>query len=80
MKPPMVGSWQVQIVAARPYAIHGDNYFELLISRLDTPEGDLPEAILRAPAHAFTTSPAEGQRAVIGFLMGQVTSVKIVAG
>lgn len=78
MRPPMIGSWQVRIVAARPFAIHGDNYYELLISRLDTPPGDHPEAILRAPAHAFATPPEAEQTVEIQFLMGQVTSVTTI--
>jgi hypothetical protein len=76
MRPPMMGTWQVRIVAARPFSIHGDNYFELLIARLDLPPGEHPEAILRAPAHVFTTPPEAEQTVEIQFLMGQVTSVK----
>jgi hypothetical protein len=80
MRPPMVGTWQAEIVGVRPFQIHGDDYFELLISRLDTPPGDQPEAILRAPSHAFKRPPAEGQRVEIAFLMGQVTGVSAVDG
>jgi hypothetical protein len=72
----MIGTWQVRILAARPFAIHGDHYYELLIARLDTPPGDQPQTVLRAPAHAFATPPAAEQTVEIQFLMGQVTIVK----
>jgi hypothetical protein len=75
MQPPMMGTWQVRIVAARPYQIHGDRYFELLIVRLDTPAGDHPEAILRCPTHALASDPLPDQHAEIQFLMGQITRV-----
>lgn len=77
MRPPMIGTWHAAIVGARPFAIHGDNYFELLITRTDDTHGDHPEAVLRAPAHAFAVPPEEGQKVEITFLMGQVTSVKV---
>ncbi len=76
MTPPMVGSWQVRIVAARPYAIHGDHYFEFAIAQLNAPANAPPEAVLRAPVHAFAVPPEENQAVEITFLMGQVTAVK----
>lgn len=75
MQPPLMGTWQVRIVAARPYQIHGDHYFELLIVRLDTPQGDHPEAILRCPSHALANPPKTDQTVEIQFLMGQITRV-----
>jgi len=78
VQPPLVGSWQVEIVAARPYEIHSDRYYELLVTRLDDlagPSAEAPEAVLRAPAHAFSSPPAAGQRVAVSFLMGQVTGV-----
>ncbi len=77
MRPPMVGSWKASIVAARPYQIHGDNYFQLLITRLDDVGEDQPDAVLNAPSHAFAQPPEEGQMVEITFLMGQVAAVKV---
>ena len=79
MQPPLMGTWAVEIISVKAYEIHSDRYFELLITRLDD-VAESPEAVLRAPAHAFgSVSPAPGQRVTITFLMGQVTRVEVIA-
>lgn len=75
MTPPMVGSWLVEVRAVRPYAIHGDLYFELHVLRADEPAGSL--VVLRIPQHAADGEPAPGQRLRVTFLMGQVTGAKV---
>lgn len=72
---PMVGSWPVVVHAARPFAIHGDQYFELDITRTDE-EGNAGFRV-RVPSHAFEKTPTAGDRLVLAFLMGQVTSAKL---
>ena len=69
---PMTGSWSVQIVAVRPFAIHGDVYWELTATRIDVPTTG--QVLLRIPQHAAKTAPAEGQKLIVSFLMGQVTA------
>lgn len=69
-QPPMMGSWDVLVLDARPFSIHGDSYLELAIRH---PEGDLT---VRVPAHAWTTPPVQGDQVRLTFLMGQVTTVQ----
>ncbi len=78
MQPPMIGTWQVRIMAARAYSIHGDAYYEMQVTPDNSTEAEPSQMILRAPSHAFTTPPATNQRVEIQFLMGQVTSVKVI--
>lgn len=49
MNAPLAGSWSVEVRAVRPYAIHGDLYYELHVVRTDDPA---------APAPGPTTAPA----------------------
>ena len=73
MTPPMLGTRDVLVLAARPFTIHGDEYLELAVRPTDTPaDGD---GVLRVPAHAWKAPPAPGDRVRLTFLMGQVTRV-----
>lgn len=74
MQAPMVGSWLVRVLAARPFTIHSDMYFELHVVRLDEPGPAGSGFVLRVPQHAIAAEPTAGQTLEIGFLMGQVTS------
>ncbi|MDB5325551.1 MAG: hypothetical protein JWM57_1120 [Phycisphaerales bacterium] len=69
-QPPMMGTWDVLVLDARPFSIHGDSYLELTIRH---PQGDLT---VRVPAHAWKVPPAGGDRVRLSFLMGQVTAVQ----
>lgn len=71
---PIVGSWIVRVEATRPFAIHGDRYFEMQITRLDEPSAT--QSIVRIPELAIVGAPLVGERYSITFLMGQITSVK----
>lgn len=75
MTTPMTGSWLVDVRAVRPYAIHGDLYYELHVVRLDEPSDKL--LALRVPRHAADGEPHQGQRLRVTFLMGQVTGAKV---
>jgi hypothetical protein len=76
MEVPMIGSWTIQVKAARPDTIHGDLYYELHAIRIDDPtESPL---VLRVPQHATPAAPTPGQKLNVTFLMGQVTSAKPV--
>ena len=70
----MLGNWTVQVHAVRPFAIHGDLYYELHVFRLDEPGG--PLVALRVPQHAASGEPRPGDKLDVSFLMGQVTSAK----
>jgi hypothetical protein len=69
---PMLGNWSVQVRSVKPYTIHGDQYYELHVFRLDEPTGQL--LALRVPQHAVQHEPQPGDRLTVSFLMGQVTS------
>jgi hypothetical protein len=71
----MVGTWQVRVHAVRPFTIHGDQYYELQVTRSDGAAGDMG-FIIRVPQHAMAGEPREGQRLELTFLMGQVTAAK----
>jgi hypothetical protein len=71
----MVGSWTVRVHAVRPFTIHGDLYYELLVTRADEPQ-ETNGFALRVPQHATTGEPAPDQTLVVTFLMGQVTSAR----
>ncbi|MBC7785399.1 MAG: hypothetical protein H7144_16320 [Burkholderiales bacterium] len=79
MRPPMIGSWQATIDAAKPYQIHGDHYYELLLTLIDEPNGNPSGISVRVPSHAFEADPATGQRVEITFLMGQATGVRVMS-
>ena len=74
MNAPMVGSWSVQVSEVRPFTIHGDLYYELHVTRLDSPSSDL--LAIRVPQHALAGSPKPGDKLSIAFLMGQVTTAQ----
>ena len=76
MQPPMIGNWLVRVDGFRSFTIHSDLYYELQVVRLDEPSGS--SFVLRVPQHATAGEPAVGQTLTVGFLMGQVTSVKEV--
>jgi hypothetical protein len=74
MNAPMVGNWQVEVKAVRPFTIHGDLYYELHVVRRDDPGGQM--LALRVPQHATRGAPQPGDRLEVTFLMGQVTSAR----
>lgn len=76
VQPPMVGTWEVGVLSARPFTIHGDLYYELHATKDDLPGQAL---VLRVPQHAIAGEPRAGQRLTLTFLMGQVTSAKLAA-
>ena len=76
MQPPMMGVWNIQVQAVNPFAIHGDQYYELKVSRVDAP-ADV--ASIKVPQHALAKTPVPGDRLVIKFLMGQVISTTSIA-
>lgn len=76
MQLPMTGSWIVEVLAARAYAIHGDLYYELTVRR-EGGEGQAADpATVRMPQHALPGGPRAGQRLELSFLMGQVTGAR----
>lgn len=79
MRLPMSGSWVVQVQAVRPFTIHGDQYFELQVARVDA---DTVPVLLSVPLHALTdraTPPAAGSTMELTFLMGQVTGASAIS-
>ena len=74
MNAPMVGNWTVEVQAVKPFAIHGDMYYELIVTRSDDSTAALLS--LRVPQHAVGGVPCAGDKLVVAFLMGQVTSAK----
>ena len=76
MQPPMIGSWTIRVQGARPFTIHGDEYFELHAMRTNDPEGQ--PFSLKVPRHALSGDPVAGQVLLVKFLMGQVTEAKPV--
>lgn len=72
----MIGSWTVQVKAARPFSIHGDIYYEIQGIRTNDPTGTL--LTIRLPQHATTAEPQPGQTFMIKFLMGQVTEARLI--
>jgi hypothetical protein len=74
MNAPMVGNWSVEVKGVKPFAIHGDMYYELLVTRLDDPAAT--PLSLRVPQHAVGGVPKSGDKLAVSFLMGQVTSAK----
>ncbi len=77
MNPPMFGSWSVEVKEVRPFTIHGDQYFELHVVRLDDREQNLLS--LKVAEHsAKGVIPKAGDHLMVSFLAGQVTSIKAV--
>ena len=71
MSLPMIGTWKVTVNGARPFNIHGDQYFEVHVTNVD----DRTDHLVRVPAHAVSAPLEPGSRATLTFLMGQVTEV-----
>ena len=46
----MMGAWTVEVRAVKPFAIHGDLYYELHVIRTDVPADTM--TALRVPQHA----------------------------
>ena len=74
MNAPMVGSWSVEVHAVHPFTIHGDQYYELHVTRIDGEPG--PAFAIKVPRHAAAGEPVVGQKLLVQFLMGQVTGTK----
>ncbi|HEX8915703.1 MAG TPA: hypothetical protein VF796_25340 [Humisphaera sp.] len=68
---PMIGTWTVTVNAAKPFAIHGDAYLELHVTRAD----DGSDHVVRVAEHALRGPVTPGGRATLTFLMGQVTEL-----
>lgn len=73
MPPPLIGDWTVQVKAVRPFTIHGDLYYELLVAQPDQLESAIT---IRVPQHAVPSQPTPGDKLVLTFLMGQVTGAR----
>jgi hypothetical protein len=69
----MIGNWSVEVMAVRPFTIHGDLYYELQIIN---PDNRQQRMALRVPQHAIDGAPQPGERLTLTFLMGQVTGAK----
>lgn len=73
---PMMGTWTVRLHEVRPFTIHGDSYYELVVERAEEPGRLLG---LRTSAHAVEEGVLRaGGRVAVSFLMGQVTGVRAV--
>jgi hypothetical protein len=77
MNAPMVGSWVVRVHEVRPFSIHGDEYYELHVTRYEDTSRLMA---LRVAKHAIDAQPETGQSLEITFLMGQVTGAKRISG
>ena len=75
MPPPMIGTWNVEVLAVRPFTIHGALYYELHVA---DPDEAGRVVGLRVPQHACVGEPQAGERYALTFLMGQITSAKRV--
>jgi hypothetical protein len=74
----MFGSWSVEVKEVRPFTIHGDQYYELHITRTEDKEGSIHS--LKVPLHALKgRTPAAGDKLNITFLAGQVTSARLAS-
>jgi len=73
MVTPMIGDWTVKVLEVRPFAIHGDLYYELKVTQESSPD---QITIVRVPQHAVEGMPTPGQLLTLSFLMGQVVSAK----
>jgi len=69
----MIGTWNVEVLACRPFTIHGDLYYEIHCVDPDNPAQLVG---LRVPQHALHTPPMPGETLTFIILMGQVTGVK----
>ncbi|QOV91459.1 hypothetical protein [Humisphaera borealis] len=71
MQLPMIGTWKVTVNGARPFTIHGDQYFEVHMTHVE----DRSDHLVRVPVHAVKSPLEPGKLATVTFLMGQVTEV-----
>ena len=77
MNAPMFGTWLVEVKEVHPFAIHGDQYFELVVVKSGDSESSLVS--LKVPLHAVKgVVPMAGEKRMLSFLAGQVTSAKLV--
>jgi len=74
MTPPMIGNWGADVQAVRPFTIHGDQYYELHVTKADDAGGQM--TAVRVPQHAIDGVPRAGERLTLTFLMGQVTAAR----
>lgn len=75
---PMIGEWLVHLDAIRPFSIHGDQYLELHVRRVD--DATNQSLAVRVPQHALEGATLTvGDQVKLTFLMGQITSAKKVA-
>ena len=73
----MIGQWGVTVHDARPYHIHGDHYFEMVVEPDDLPGQGVK---VKVPAHAVRAVEVKlPARAMVTMLMGQVTQVEFNA-
>jgi len=77
MQAPMIGSWTVRVESVHPFAIHGDQYYELHVVRTNDAENNVLS--LKVPQHALAGVPMAGQVLMVKFLMGQITEARPVA-
>jgi hypothetical protein len=75
MPPPMIGSWTVEVRGVRPFTIHGDLYYEVVVA---DPDAAGQAVGLRVPQHAIEGEPRVGETLAVSFLMGQVTGARRV--
>ena len=79
MNLPMIGVLAVRVHQVKPYEIHGDRYYQLIVTLDGALENDLAStdaAAIPVPQHAVAGEPKVGDRLNVTFLMGQVTGVK----
>ena len=74
IQPPMIGTWDVQVLASRPFTIHGDLYYELQARRIEEQSNNA--YVLRVPQHAVQSPPQMGEKLRLTFLMGQITAAQ----
>jgi hypothetical protein len=69
----MIGTLSVEVKAVRPFAIHGDLYYEIHVPNPDAP---MQLIGLRIPQHATDAAPRDGDKLELTFLMGQITQAR----
>jgi hypothetical protein len=79
---PLAGELRVRVVGVTPVSIHGDMYYECLLQTAEQ-EASRQASKVRLASHACSMLPGGvpqvGDVLVIGFLMQQATSVKLVS-
>jgi hypothetical protein len=74
---PIIGDVAVQVHQVKPYAIHGDLYYQLIVTRVDDAASEMGS--IAVPQHAAQSPPQPGDRLTVTFLMGQVTAIAPMA-